>query len=241
MVPNSYMKSKILVLLFFLFCLVIAAPAAAEEASDPALDQPKAESLAAAQEASDPALDHPKADTLLIRKAIFGLGLHDTGPISDKNEDGVDANLELQFNRPKWNWWRWIGSPYTIAGVMVSFTGATSQLYTALNYEISLSTEWSDALTFNLTKTLFLSLAIGPAIHTGQLTKNEEHCRETGDCGFGTRVLPRLVAEFGTYFWKNHGISFFVDHMSGGKTFGGKQNEGVDHIGIRYHYVFNKN
>ena len=215
------MKSKILVLLFFLFCLVLAAPAAAQDEADPALVQ-------------------PKVDTPWFRKAVFGLGLHDTGPISDKKENGVDANLELQFNRPEWNWWRRIGSPYTIAGVMVSFTGETSQLYAAINYEISLSTKWTDALTFNLTKTLFLSVAIGPAIHTGPLTKNEQHCKETDDCGFGTRVLPRLFAEVGTYFAKNHGISFFVDHMSGGTTFGGKQNEGVDHVGIRYHYVFNK-
>ena len=225
------MTSKIPVSLFFLFCLVFAAPTSAQGAADPALDQPSADA---------PSLDQPKVVTPWFRKAVFGLGLHDTGPISDKKENGVDPNLELQFNRPAWNWWRWIGSPYTITGLMVSVTGETSQLYAAINYEFSLSTKWTDALTFNLTKTLFLSVALGPAIHTGQLTKNELHCKETADCGFGTRVLTRLFAEFGTYVWKNHGISFFVDHMSGGKTFGGKQNEGVDHIGFRYHYVFNK-
>jgi len=77
--------------------------------------------------------DKPKADSPLIRKTVFGLGLHDTGPISDKQENGVDPNWELQFNPPKWRWWRWIGSPYTIVGVMANFNGATSQVYGALN------------------------------------------------------------------------------------------------------------
>jgi hypothetical protein len=197
------MNFKIVVWSFFLLCLTFSSPAAAEEAAEPASDQ-------------------PKADSPLLRKSMFGIGLHDTGPISDKKENGVDANWELQFNRPSWNWWRWILSPYTVVGATANFNGATSQLYGALNWEVSLSTKWTDALTFNL-------------------TKNQERCDETDDCGFGTRILPRLFAEVGTYFWKNQGISFFVDHMSGGKAFGGKQNEGVDHVGLRYHFIFNGN
>ena len=216
------MNFKIVVWSFFLLCLTFSSPAAAEEAAEPASDQ-------------------PKADSPLLRKSMFGIGLHDTGPISDKKENGVDANWELQFNRPSWNWWRWILSPYTVVGATANFNGATSQLYGALNWEVSLSTKWTDALTFNLTKTMFLSVGIGPAIHNGPLTKNQERCDETDDCGFGTRILPRLFAEVGTYFWKNQGISFFVDHMSGGKAFGGKQNEGDDHVGLRYHFIFNGN
>jgi len=216
------MNFKIVVWSFFLLCLTFSSPAAAEEAAEPASDQ-------------------PKADSPLLRKSMFGIGLHDTGPISDKKENGVDANWELQFNRPSWNWWRWILSPYTVVGATANFNGATSQLYGALNWEVSLSTKWTDALTFNLTKTMFLSVGIGPAIHNGPLTKNQGRCDETDDCGFGTRILPRLFAEVGTYFWKNQGISFFVDHMSGGKAFGGKQNEGVDHVGLRYHFIFNGN
>jgi hypothetical protein len=217
------MHTKLVIALFFLLSLVIAGP------------------VFAAEDAAKAASKQPQADTPWVRKTIFGIGLHDTGPISDKKENGVDPNWELQFNRPGWNWWRWLLSPYTIAGATVNFNGATSQVYTALNWEVSLSTKWTDALTFNLTKYMFMSVGIGPAIHTGPLTKNQQRCDETDDCGFGTRVLPRLFGEFGGYFTKNQGISFFVDHMSGGTVFGGKQNEGVDHVGFRYHYVFNKN
>ena len=124
---------------------------------------------------------------------------------------------------------------------MLNFSGATSQLYAALNYEISLSNKYTDPLTFNLTKTLFISGAVGLAIHDGPLKKNEERCKQTDDCGFGYRVVPRVFGEIGTYFLKNQGISVFVDHMSGAAAFGASQNEGVDHIGIRYHYVFKTN
>lgn len=213
------MNSKKLVWAFFFICLLSGSAGGA--------DNTESESA-----------DKPKADIPLLRKTIFGLGLHDTGPISDKQENGIDANWELQFNPPQWNWWRWVGSPYTVVGVMANFTGATTQVYAALNYEVSLSNKYTDPWTFNLTKYLFVSVAIGPAIHNGPLKKNEEHCKQTDDCGFGYRVVPRLFGEVGAYFLKNQGISVFLDHMSGAGAFGAPQNEGVDHVGIRYHYVF---
>jgi hypothetical protein len=211
------MNSKIQVWSFLFICLLSGSAAGADNAN---------------------VADNAKADSPLVRKAIFGLALHDTGPISDKQENGVDPNWELQFNPPGWRWWRWIGSPYTVVGITPNFTGATTQFYGALNYEVSLSNRWTDPLTFNLTKILFMSVAIGPAIHNGPLKKNEEHCKQTDDCGFGYRIVPRLFGEIGVYFLKNQGISFFVDHMSGAAAFGAPQNEGVDHVGIRYHYVF---
>jgi hypothetical protein len=214
------MNSKILIWSFFFICL-LSGPAAGADIGESA--------------------DKPKADSPLLRKTIFGLGLHDTGPISDKQESGVDPNWELQFNPPGWKWWRWIGSPYTIVGVMANFSGATSQVYAAFNYEVSLSNKYTDPWTFNLTKYLFVSVALGPAIHNGPLKKNEAHCKQTDDCGFGHRIVPRLFGEIGAYFLKNQGVSVFVDHMSGAAAFGASQNEGVDHIGIRYHYIFKTN
>ena len=64
-------------------------------------------------------------------------------------------------------------------------------------------------------------------------------CEKTSDCGFGYRVLPRLNIELGTKFWEKHGVSVFYDHMSHKHVLPG-ENEGTDHIGIRYHYTFNK-
>ena len=50
-------------------------------------------------------------------------------------------------------------------------------------------------------------------------------------------MLPRLNVEFGTKFLDSHAIAVFYDHMSHKKVLSG-ENEGIDHIGIRYHYMF---
>ena len=174
------MNSKILIWSFFFICLL----------SGPAAGADNAESA-----------DKPKADSPLLRKTIFGLGLHDTGPISDKQENGVDPNWELQFNPPGWKWWRWIGSPYTIVGVTANFNGATSQVYAAFNYEVSLSNKYTDPWTFNLTKYLFVSVALGPAIHNGPLKKNEDALQ-------ANRRLRIWLSHRATALWRDRRLFF---------------------------------
>lgn len=175
----------------------------------------------------------------LVRKTVFGVLLHDRGPFSDRHESGVDANLELQFNPPTWSAWRWLGSPDPTIGVTPNFTGDTSALYAGLNYEWSLSNRWTDELTLNLTKHLFVGASLSAALHDGPLHKNKLGCKEKSDCGFGYRVLPRLGFEVGGYFTVQQGVSIFYDHMSHKGVLPG-ENEGVDHIGIRYHLLFNQ-
>ncbi len=89
----------------------------------------------------------------------------------------------------------------------------------------------------NLTKNLFVAGGVGLALHNGPLHKNKSDCEHHSDCGFGYRVLPRLSGEIGTKFWHNHGLSLFYDHMSHKGILPG-ENEGIDHLGIRYHYTF---
>jgi hypothetical protein len=186
-------------------------------------------SIAAAAENSQP--------PSLFHKAIFGLALHDRGPFSDRNERGVDPNLELQFSSPGWRAWQWIGSPFLKVGATPNFNGGTSALYAGIAYEFSLSNKYTDAFTYNFTKGLFVAGGLSAALHNGPLHKNKIGCEERSDCGFGYRVLPRLDIELGRYFGKNHGLSFFYDHMSHKGVLPG-ENEGVDHIGMRYHYTF---
>lgn len=173
----------------------------------------------------------------LVHKTIFGLLLHDRGPISDRNEHGVDPNWELQFNAPKWAPWRWIGSPNPMVGLTPNFNGDTSAFYAGLNYEVSLSNRWTDPLTANLTKHLFIGGNLSVALHNGPLHKNKSACEQDSDCGFGYRALPRLGVELGGYFTARQGLSIFFDHMSHKGILGG-ENEGIDHIGIRYHLLF---
>ena len=181
-------------------------------------------------------------DSPWVRKVVFGIFVHGAGPISDKRrETGVNPNWELQFLPPEWRLWRFIGSPFTVVGITPNFNGQTSQLYGGINYELSLSNRFTDPLTFNLTKTLFFSGVLGPTVHNGPLKKSEASCQdEHGDCGYGYRVLPRFSLEVGTHFWKNQGVSLYLDHMSH-KSIGNTQYEGLDHVGIRYHFILNNN
>jgi hypothetical protein len=175
-----------------------------------------------------------------VRKIAFGILAHDRGPISDNKENGVDPNWEVQFNPPEWRWWRWVGSPSPMTGATPNFVGDTSEFYLGLAWQLSLSSNFLNNLTNDFSKSLWVSGGWSAAVHTGPLHKNETGCSSDSDCGFGRRVLPRLQLEIGTTFWKNHGISVYADHMSGGKAFGASQNEGIDHSGIRYHFFFNK-
>jgi hypothetical protein len=165
------------------------------------------------------------------------LALHDRGPTSDRHERGVDPNLELQFNPPDWRAWRWIGSPFLKVGATPNFNGDTSALYAGIGYEFSLSNKYVDLLTYDSTKRLFIAGGLSAALHNGPLHKNKIACEERSDCGFGYRVLPRLNVELGTRLWGNHGLSLFYDHMSHKGVLPG-ENEGLDHVGIRYHYRF---
>jgi hypothetical protein len=174
-----------------------------------------------------------------VHKTVFGLLLHDRGPLSDRNESGVDPNLELQLKPPDWPAWRWIGSPKPMLGITPNFNGDTSAFYAGLNYEWSLSNRWTDDLTKNLTRNLFIGASLSVAVHNGPLHKDPVGCEERSDCGFGYRALPRLGFELGGYVAGKHGVSMFYDHMSHKGVLPG-ENEGVDHIGIRYHLLFGR-
>jgi lipid A 3-O-deacylase len=172
-----------------------------------------------------------------VHKTIFSLLLHDRGPFSDRHESGVDPNWELQLNPPKWPAWRWIGAPKPMLGITPNFNGDTSAFYGGLNYELSLSNRWTDELSGNLTKHLFVGASLSVALHNGPLHKDKTGCEERSDCGFGYRALPRLGFEVGGYFTDKQGVSVFYDHMSHKGILEG-ENEGIDHIGIRYHLLF---
>ena len=101
-----------------------------------------------------------------------------------------------------------------MVGVTPNFNGDTSVFYAGITYEFSLSNQITDALTHDVTKSLFVAGGISAALHDGPLHKNRLACRERSDCGFGYRVLPRLNIELGTSFWENHGTLVFYDHMS---------------------------
>ncbi len=179
--------------------------------------------------------DHP--NQALLNKAVLGLFMHDRGPFSDRHESGTDPGLELQFGRPAAKYWRWLFNPYPIIGLIPNFNGNTSVFYAGLSYEYSLSDLFGEKRSSTVLRNLFIAGGVSLALHDGPLHKEESGCREDSDCGFGYRVLPRLAVELGYRFGGNQGISLFYDHMSHKGILGG-ENEGIEHLGLRYHWYW---
>ncbi len=153
---------------------------------------------------------------------IYSIGVfaHDTGPMSDNHEHGTDLNLEVKFAPiPK----LWSARPHL--GATINFIGDTSVVYAGLSFP------------FYHSQHLFLDGILGAAVHDGPMHKDPAGCREESDCGFGKRMLPRFGLEAGYHFSANQSISVLFDHMSHKWIMNG-ENEGVDHVGLRYQVAF---
>lgn len=145
-----------------------------------------------------------------------GVFAHDRGPFSDHNEGGVDLNLELQFAPLTFP-----GSPRPHLGATANFDGDTSAAYAGLSFRLRETSQW------------FVDAALGAAVHDGPLHKDPVRCAQFSDCGFGTRYLPRFGLEIGYQIGPAASLSLLYDHMSHKWIVGG-ENEGLDHIGLRY-------
>lgn len=110
-------------------------------------------------------------------------------------------------------------------GATLNFIGETSAIYGGLTYERALS------------RKSFGAVAASPVVHNGPLHKEPEVCDEDSDCGFGSRVLPRFAVEAGMRPAEGETVSLFFDHLSDA-GFLADENEGIDHIGIRYRHSF---
>lgn len=163
------------------------------------------------------AADSESAPARLIS---IGVLAHDEGPFSDHHEDGTDLNLEVQFVPIPILW-----SARPHLGATINFIGDTSAIYAGLTFPFYQSQRW------------FLDGAVGAAVHNGPLHKDPVRCREESDCGFGKRLLPRLGLEAGYRFSPDQSVSFFYGHMSHKWIMAG-ENEGIDHIGLRYRLAF---
>jgi len=152
------------------------------------------------------------------RTLAIGLLAHDYGFASDHNEngDGVDLNLEAQFAPLDFP-----GSPRPHLGVSANFYGDTSAAYAGLSFRFHETSRW------------FVDGLLGAAVHNGPLHKDPVRCNLYSDCGFGVRILPHLGLEAGYRITPVSAASLFYDHMSHKWVVNG-ENEGLDHIGLRY-------
>lgn len=162
------------------------------------------------------------ADSEPVPAHIFSIGViaHDEGFFSDHHEDGTDLNVEVQFAPLPILW-----SARPHLGATINFIGDTSAAYAGLTFPFYQSQRW------------FIDGFLSAAVHNGPLHKDPVGCREDSDCGFGRRVIPRLGFEAGYRLSPDQSISFFYDHMSHKWIMAG-ENEGIDHIGLRYRLAF---
>jgi lipid A 3-O-deacylase len=181
---------------------------AATPAPDPARSRP------AAEYAPQPA---PRGGGMLAAISEFrgGILAHDAVPTLTHKELGADINLEVLFHSPDFLSFLW--SPRPHVGFAVNTSGDTSQLYAGLTWE------------WDFWRNMFASLALGGAIHDGDLDVRSNDQKE-----LGCRVLFRQAVELGYRFGQRHSLSLYIDHLSNAGIC--DQNEGLELLGIRYGY-----
>lgn len=150
------------------------------------------------------------------RTLAVGIIAHDRGPWGDHHESGVDLNFELLF------------APMDVSGTLrphlgatLNFTGDTSMAYAGFSIRAYDGRPW------------FADLLLSLAVHDGPLHKDPVGCQVYSDCGFGVRVMPRFGLEVGYRLNPVDAVTLFIDHMSHKYVIGG-ENEGLDHIGVRF-------
>lgn len=164
----------------------------------------------------------PDEDAGVLERIAIGLLVHDRGPISDRQEDGLDLNFELQLRPPEWRLWKFIGNPKPHAGLSINSQGGTNIGYGGVTYDFEFSRRW------------LASLGLGFAVHDGDLHQSDEtRCTELDDCGFGSRVLFRISSELAFRVSPERAISIYYDHVSHKEVLA-DENEGIDNIGVRY-------
>lgn len=187
--------------------LVISRPASQSSLSD---RMPKTSGLRRGQESKF-------ENSRLISELRIGLLVHDVGPFSRNEEDGLDGNLEILFASPLQL--KKIGSPRPHLGFSLNSAGDTSQAYLGITWEWRLWRDW------------FVDFSLGGAMHDGKKTTSRIDRKE-----LGCKVLFRESVEFGYVFNERHSVSAFLDHISNAKLC--VANEGLESYGIRYGYRF---
>ena len=168
----------------------------------------------------------------LFSEIRFGAFLHDTGPFSASDEEGVDVNLEMLFGPPKSLAFIW--SPRPHLGISYNSSGDTSHAYTGLTWDWSF---WDY---------YFVELGFGGMVHDGHLVGVDGESKS-----LGCRVLFRESFNAGYRFTKHHSLMLHFDHSSNASlckkntsdgTTSGRHNvvlnEGLENVGIRYGYSF---
>lgn len=158
------------------------------------------------------------AATEILSEIRVGALRHDAGVIvGQREQDAVDANLELLFASP--GFLKYVWSPRPHLGVTANASGDTSQAYLGLTWDI------------DLFGNLFFELGLGASVHNGE--------KDTGDPArrnLGCRWLFHESVSLGYRISEHHDISVMLDHASNNDRC--EENEGIHSLGIRWGYRF---
>ncbi len=149
-----------------------------------------------------------------------GVLAHDVGLFGGSEEHGADLNLELLFVSPAWMEKLW--APHPHLGVCLHTDNDTNQVYGGLTWEKVFINH------------IFLDFSLGLTLHDGDLHCSHHYCHDDKD--LGSAVLFREALELGYNITQHHSLSLIVSHMSNAGL--SNDNDGMDHVGIRYGYSF---
>ena len=144
---------------------------------------------------------------------------HDIGPFADGEEDGIDFNAEILFQKPK----RHALVPRPHAGFALNSAGDTNRFYGGFTWDFETQTR------------VFVELGLGAVYHDGftapSLTAELESRK-----ALGCSVLIRGSFSLGYNLTERHNLSVLLDHMSNATAC--QANEGSDSVGLRYGFRF---
>ncbi len=159
------------------------------------------------------------AEQSIFSELRVGVLAHDVGPFADKEEDGVDFNAEILFQKPKQHWL----VPRPHAGFALNSAGDTNRFYGGFTWDHQAPSR------------MFIELGVGAVYHDGftfPVFAAEVEGRKTLGCS----VLIRGSFSLGYNITERHNISILADHMSNAGIC--QANEGSDSVGLRYGFRF---
>ncbi len=159
------------------------------------------------------------AEQNIFSEVRAGVLAHDVGPFADKEEDGVDYNAEILFQRPKDH--PLVPRPH--AGVALNSAGDTNRFYGGFTWD------------YQAPSKLFLELGLGAVYHDGG-TSASLNAEIEGRKTLGCSVLIRGSFSVGYNLTERHNLSILLDHMSNADFC--QSNEGSDSVGLRYGFRF---
>lgn len=145
---------------------------------------------------------------------------HVPNPMKNRYEEGFNINPEIVFVSPDMFDFLWAPRPHV--GFTINSASQTSSVYSGLGWD----TTWQNDV--------FLDGFFGLAAHNGKLTNGNPDRIE-----FGSSVLFRLGGELGWRWDEANGVSFIWEHMTNAGVIDEK-NQGIDSLGIRYSYRFDR-